>query len=103
MPDRPVNAGWFADQLAQLTGGHRSAMIPGALRGRPDHYAPTATVCQSQRVAGGGRRRCAVVVVARALGGARVGAAAFGIQTGGGRDELGWVGIASRRRGTAQR
>jgi len=27
MPDRPVNAGWFADQLAQLTGGHRFLMI----------------------------------------------------------------------------
>jgi len=27
MPDRPVNAGWLADKLAQLTGGHKFLMI----------------------------------------------------------------------------
>jgi len=54
MPDRLVNAGWFSDQVAQLTGGHRFLMLGGNLKRtvRPSTRPPAAGPTERPRASG---------------------------------------------------
>jgi len=55
MPDRPANAGWFSDAVAQLTGGRRFLMIKDS----PPHLRMLS-------LEGGGRSRVPPLLVSAA-------------------------------------